>query len=82
MSLAQVEGFSNLRKDTTNGGVVNVDRGAYELHQTRRLINKNKAIQERAMVDKIATLETEINTIKSDISDVKDLLMQLLQKGN
>jgi hypothetical protein len=82
MSLAKVEGFSNLRKDTSNGGVVNVDKGAYQAHLARKRVNASKALQEQAMQDKVASLQNEINTIKSDVSDIKDLLMQLLQKGN
>ena len=41
MNLVSIEGYSNLKKDTTSGGVVNVDKRGYQTYQNNRI----KALQ-------------------------------------
>lgn len=82
MSLAQVEGFSSLRKDTANGGVVNVDTKMYENHKSQKMIALRNMQQQKSTQDNISNLQREINTIKNDMNDIKSMLIQLLEKGN
>lgn len=81
MSLEKVEGYSSLRKDTTNGGVINVDKKSYQAYKTQRLFALQKCEETKHTIDSVAKLETEINNIKSDMSDIKQMLLTLLEKG-
>lgn len=73
MSLVSVEGFENYKKDTTSGGVVNTDKRSFESYMRA----KAHATQRNSNV---AALESEINTLKSDLSEIKNILTQLLEK--
>lgn len=81
MSLEKVEGYSHLRKDTSNGGVVNVDKKSFESYKNQRLFALQKNEETRHTVNSVAKLETEINNIKSDMQDIKIMLLTLLEKG-
>lgn len=74
MSLVSVEGFENYKKDTTSGGVVNTDKRSFESYKRA----KAHATQRNTNV---AALESEINTLKSDLCEIKNILTQLLEKG-
>lgn len=82
MSLAQIEGFSNLRKDTANGGVVNVDIKMYENHKAQKMLALRNIQQQKSTQENVVALQGEINTIKNDLNDIRSMLIQLLEKGN
>ena len=81
MSLISVEGFDKLMKDTSSGGVVNTDRRAYENYLKTREIAKNNIQQQKATQDSVVELRDEINNIKGDLSEIRQMLVQLIQKG-
>jgi hypothetical protein len=82
MSLAQIEGFSSLRKDTANGGVVNVDTKMYENHKAQKMLALRNMQQQKSTQDTMSNLQSEINMIKNDMNDIRSMLIQLLEKGN
>lgn len=81
MSLEKVEGFPHLRKDTSTGGVLNVDQKSFSAYKTQRLFALQKQEESKRTVNSVTKLETEINNIKSDMQDIKMLLQTLLEKG-
>ena len=81
MSFEKVEGYSNLRKDTATGGVVNVDSKSFAAYKTQRLFALQKKEEVKQTVSSVTKLETEINNIKSDMEDIKLMLQTLLEKG-
>lgn len=81
MSLEKVEGYNNLRKDTSSGGVVNVDTKSFSAYKSQRLFALQRTEEAKHAVNSVAVLETEINNIKSDMQDIKLLLQTLLEKG-
>jgi hypothetical protein len=81
MSLQKVEGHTNLRKDTSSGGVVNVDTKSFSAYKTQRLFALQKHEEVKQPVGAVSQLETEINNIKSDMQDIKLMLQTLLEKG-
>lgn len=81
MSFEKVEGYSSLRKDTVNGGVVNVDTKSFEAYKHKRLLALQKNAQEEQTVSTVSKLQSEINNIKSDMQDIKLMLQTLLEKG-
>lgn len=80
MTLAKVEGFTNLQKDTSAGGVVNTDKRSYDNYiATRNAIRAQKAEADSAK-QTVETLSNEINNIKDDLKDIKTILMSLINK--
>ena len=76
MSEVKVEHHPELRRDEWSKGITNVDNDAYTNYMNGALTRKQRA----------KTLEEnskEINNLKEDVSEIKDMLQQLLSKhGN
>ena len=73
MSQVKVEHHPELRRDEWSKGITNVDNDAYNNYMQGALTRKQKA----------KTLEEntkEINNLKEDMSEVKNMLRQLLNK--
>lgn len=79
--LQKVEGFSNLRKDSYSGGVVNVDKNSYTLHQNAKRLAMQQMLEKEQMKSQVQSMGEEINNIKGELSEIKGLLMQILNKG-
>jgi len=67
MNYKQVEGRSDLFRDTDNGAIVNTDRSAYLAYKSK----KNQRLNEMGRIDK---LQNEIDEIKSLLYKVIDKL--------
>jgi septal ring factor EnvC (AmiA/AmiB activator) len=65
---------TNYLRDTTSMALINNDRNAKEEY-----FNKSKMIKQQK--EEINTLKTEIMLIKTDVTDIKELLKQLIGKG-
>ncbi len=79
-SLAKVEGFTQFNKDTSAGGVVNVDKRSYENYIATRNMLKQQKEQQQCTVNTVNELTTEINNIKEDLKDIKTILMAIINK--
>ena len=76
MSEVKVESHPELRRDEWSKGITNVDTDAYTNYMkgAAKRKQRNQILEEHSK---------EINTIKEDVSDIKDMLQQLLSKhGN
>ena len=76
MSQVKVESHPELRRDEWSKGITNVDNDAYTNYMQGALARKsrNKTLEENTK---------EINNLKEDVSEIKDMLQQLLSKhGN
>ena len=69
----QVEGNSNLVKDKQTGAILNVDRSAWQAARDRA----NAAQRSR---DEIRTQAREINNLKCEMHEIKDMLQTLLDR--
>ena len=69
----QVEGHSDLSRDLNSNAIINRNRGAYERA-------KRRAAEAQAQRDQIRNTTREINTIKSEMHEIKHLLKQLVSK--
>ena len=67
MDYKQVEGRSDLFRDTDSGAIVNTDRSAYLAYKTK----KQQRLNEMGRIDK---LQNEIDEIKSLLYKVIDKL--------
>lgn len=71
MNYHGVTGHSNIVRDPNTNSIVNVDHYGYE-HYIAKRESQNKKNQ------KIHDVEQEIATMKSDINEIKQLLMEIL----
>lgn len=81
MTLVNVEGFSNLKKDSANGGVVNVDAKSYTSYKATKALALQKYEEQVHAQHNISVMQEEINTMKSDLNEIKSILLQILEKG-
>ena len=73
MSLLKIENYENLVKDTKSGAVVNTNKSEFQLYMKRRQErNKNG--------DKLRNACKEINNLKSELREIKNLLTKVLSK--
>jgi hypothetical protein len=63
--MISVEGHKNLKRDETTGAIINVDSTEYIRYMSNK---KNRKTQ-----------KDEIDIIKNDISEIKTILMQILE---
>lgn len=82
MSLLNIEGYNNLKKDPSSGGVVNVDAKSYDNYMANKTIAQRNIQQQKSTQESVTKMQDEINTIKNDLSDIRMLLVQILHKGN
>ena len=71
----KVESHPELAKDEYSKGITNIDNDAYKKYMQSAMTRKERN----------ATLETntkEINNLKEDVSEIKDMLRQLISKQN
>jgi hypothetical protein len=72
-NLIPVEGRPNLYRDKNSGAIINTDTNAYQQH----LKYMQRTQNERT---KMETLENDVNSIKNQISELKSLVLQLVNK--
>lgn len=75
MTFVEIEGKQGLIRDLNSGAILNTNVTEYENHIARRH-------QQREERRKIAQQENEINNIKQELSDIKQLLQALLRQNN
>ena len=73
MSLLKIQNYENLVKDTRSNAIVNTSKNEFQLYMKRRQErNKNG--------DKLRNACKEINNLKSELREIKDLLTKVLSK--
>lgn len=67
----KVKNHTDLYRDST-GAIINTNKSGYDRYMaTRNKLNTDK--------ERIQNLETKVDSLSSDISDIKNLLIQLSQ---
>ena len=69
----QVEGHPDLVRDTHSHAIINRNRGAYERA-------KKRAQEAQESRDEIRTQAREINNLKCEMHEIKDMLQTLLDR--
>ena len=72
-NLYRIKDNEHLMKDADNGGVVNTDHAGYLKYKKQREVLLSKLEKEKDLQNKVESIETDINNIKS-------MLTQILQK--
>ena len=73
--IVDIQGRPGLVRDIASGAIVNTNRTDYENHLTRQS-------RVQGLNEKVAQQQQEIESIKSSISDIKDMLALLLSQRN
>jgi hypothetical protein len=74
MQYVQIPG-TNLVRDTNSMGLVNRDSAGLEEYQMKRRLMATQK-------EEINKVRQEMDSIKSDMSEIKQLMLQLLGKGS
>ena len=74
MKIAKVEGHTNLVRDLKTQAIVNTDSDAYARYMTRKAKQAEKEDELRGVV-------REINTLKAEMFEIKNLLKEKLNGG-
>lgn len=82
MSLLNIDGFNSLKKDPSSGGVVNVDKSSYQNYMKNRAAAQKTAQANADTAAAVSTMQEKINNMESEMTEIKQLLIQLIQKGN
>jgi|TARA_R110000782_G_scaffold126410_1_gene217963 hypothetical protein len=70
----QVEGKHDLVRDLNSGAIINRNRSAYETA-------KRRAAEAQIQRDEIRSATREINNIKCEMHEIKDMLKTLLDRN-
>jgi hypothetical protein len=70
-NFVKVEGYPDLSRDVNSGAIINRNRGAYDKA-------KKRAAEAQASRDQIRDTTRDINTLKSEMHEIKSLLKQLV----
>ena len=73
MSKIPVKDHRNLYRDGSSTAIVNTDTVGYQAYVT----NREKLLTDKQRID---NLETKVEEIKGDLTDIKNLLVQLVDK--
>ena len=66
----KVEGHANLVRDTRSQAIINTDSGAYARYMARKAKTAKKD-------DEIREVIRDVNGLKNEIREIKDLLIEL-----
>lgn len=69
----KVQGYDSLVRDTNSNAIINTNRKEYELY-----MNRIKAREKQG--DEIRNAIKEINTLKTELEEIKILLKEVLKK--
>ena len=73
-NFTRVEGHQDLVRDNKSGAIINRNRSAYE-------IAKRRAAEAQQQRDEIRGATREINTLKCEMHEIKDMLKTLLDRN-
>ena len=73
MSYIKVEGYSSLVRDTRSNAIVNKSKDDYSLYMKRIKSREQQG-------DQIRNAVKEINTLKAELREIKDLIKEGIKK--
>lgn len=71
MDYSKIEGHSNLKRDLKTNSIINTNMSEYTEYMSRYKIK----VKEN---EKLQNLEGEVANIKDDLSEIKNLLMEIV----
>jgi hypothetical protein len=71
MKYLKVDGYNNLARDTETRAIVNFDIDGYKNYLKMKEIKKREE-------QRVSNLENQIDTLKGDLNEIKNLLKELV----
>ena len=71
MSKLKVEGHENLVRDKSNNAIINTDKSSYESYM-------KKVVTRRAEKETVRGLVREVNELREDFKEIKNLLTKMV----
>ena len=71
MKYLKVDGHNNLARDTETGAILNFDLDSYENYMKLKEIKKKEE-------QRVSNLENQIDTLRGDLNEIKNLLKELV----
>ena len=75
MSRLKVQGFDSLVRDTRSNAIVNTSTSEYKIYMERRKARESQA-------DKLRDVCKEINTLKTELREIKNLILKGKSNGS
>jgi hypothetical protein len=69
----KVEGFENLERDVKTNAIVNTSKNEYTIYMKRMKVREQQSDQIRSTIK-------EINTLKQELFEIKNLLKEVIKK--
>ena len=73
MARLKVDGYNNLVRDTSSNAVINSSTSEYRIYMSRYKLREKQS-------DDLRNACKEINSLKSEFREIKDLLKKVLEK--
>ena len=73
MTRLKVEGFESLVRDTNTNGIINTNKSEYQVYMARIRAREKHG-------DEIRNAVKEINTLKAELREIKNLLQEVTKK--
>ena len=73
MARLKVEGYNNLVRDTSSNAVINSSTSEYKIYMARYRAREQES-------DKLRNACKEINSLKAELREIKDLVLKVLEK--
>ena len=73
MAKLRVEGYDNLLRDTSSNAVINSSTSEYKIYMARYRAREQES-------DKLRNACKEINSLKAELREIKDLVIKVLEK--
>ena len=73
MAKVRVEGYDNLLRDTSSNAVINSSTSEYKIYMARYRAREQES-------DKLRNACKEINSLKAELREIKDLVLKVLEK--
>jgi|APGre2960657404_1045060.scaffolds.fasta_scaffold02342_11 hypothetical protein len=81
MEYVKIQSNASLVRDMTSNAIINTNKEEYlnYINRVSRQTSLNETISNTT--EQIEVLKTEINSMKEDLSDIKIMLLSLIDKG-
>lgn len=71
--MIKVDGHSNLVRDPKSGAIININKDELSSARSRKIQQKRKEREDKQ-------LNADVETLQNEISDIKQLLTQIVEK--
>lgn len=80
MERIKVKDYDDYVKDPVNGGIINTNKKEYEAYMRKKAYLTQQSKDQKALSNKVESLEKDINNIKFDVGEIKSLLSSIASK--